>query len=338
MEYACDPSCPIGGDPYTFTVTFSNLDLSPRPLNATTGGNDTSVTDDGSGSGGSSSGGFSSGASGSGGSASGADDTTPALIMEAQSSTFSAVYNLEASSYFITIEAVTASGQYVRSSSNGVLIDVTPPVLVRSIEQFDVAHSATQASLFQGNNHTISARWLFEDLDSGIVEYQWAIGTGPYAQDIQPFVSVGRATQSTNPNLEGLLVHNVTYYITIKATNGAGLSSNASSLGITYLDIELNVTYLEMIIYVEHTEALFIPGQNGMATTVFKTSIEDRVSVSWEGVGSDVAQTCKPSYTITLKESLSAVYTYLILFVRVLFLLYLNYIPFSFFSPPSLIV
>ena len=299
-DYACDSSCPGGGDPYTFTVTFSNLDLSPKPVNSTAVLNQTQLAGDGSGSGSSGSGGFSSGASGSGASASGElNGATSDLITEPLSSTVSVTYSLEASLYFITIEAVTASGQYIHSSSNGVLIDLTPPVLVSPIEQFDVAHSATQASLFQGNNHTVSARWLFRDLDSGIVEYQWAIGTAPYAQDIQSFVSVGKMTQATNSKLEGLLMHNVTYFITVQATNGAGLTGNATSLGITYLDIELNATQLEMAIYVEHTEALLIPGENGTAITVFKTTMENRVSVSWEGVSEDVSQICKLSDDIS---------------------------------------
>ena len=81
----------------------------------------------------------------------------------------------------------------------------------------------------QGNDNTISARWLFIDKES-------SSGLLADEQDMQPFLSIATATQAINDTLE--LTDNTTYYVTVRATNGAGLVAMATSHGITYQDVE----------------------------------------------------------------------------------------------------
>ena len=204
--------------------------------------------------------------------------------------------HFQPSVYYITVEAITASGQHITSSSNGVIIDTTPPEVVSSIEHFDVSFSTVIPTRFQGNNNTISARWLFRDLQSGIVEYLWAIGTRPFSMDVQNFESVGIATEAVKSNLSSVLQPNTTYYVTVIAINGAGVSSNATSGGITYVATELNRTELEALVRVEFTEVLSVAGENGIRLDILRTEREDRASVSWEGVAEDVEQTCEDMY------------------------------------------
>ena len=204
--------------------------------------------------------------------------------------------HFQPSVYYITVEAITASGRHITSSSNGVIIDTTPPEVVSSIEHFDVSFSTVIPTRFQGNNNTISARWLFRDLQSGIVEYLWAIGTRPFSVDVQMFESVGIATGAVNSNLSSVLQPNTTYYVTVIAINGAGVRSNATSGGITYVATELNRTELEALVRVEFTEVISVVGENGIQLDILRTEREDRASVSWEGVGEDVEQTCEDMY------------------------------------------
>ena len=194
---------------------------------------------------------------------------------------------LEPTVYYVVVEATSASGQTVRATSNGVLIDVTPPVLSDSIRLYDVEFSLTQSSMYQGNNHTISASWGFKDSESGIVNYEWSIGTSPYGQEIQSFASVGLTTYATNVNLEGELKHNETYYVTVRATNGAGLLSEVTSSGITHLSIELNETELDngisiqfsSIIFDASNETLYIVNDENIAV-VIESRIEDVAKTS----------------------------------------------------------
>lgn len=194
--------------------------------------------------------------------------------------------------YYITVEAVTASGKRFSASSNGVVIDTSPPELVRAIDHYDVAFSTVEPTIFQGNNDTISASWAFRDPQSGVVEYLWAIGSYPYGEDVQQLVSVGTATQATNSNLLGLLEANTTYYVTVIAVNGAGLRANVTSGGITYIESELNITLLELIFEVEFAEVLaFLV--NDTVNEVLRTVREDRASILWAGVSEDIEEICK---------------------------------------------
>src|SRR5207245_1404706 len=54
---------------------------------------------------------------------------------------------------------------------------------------------------FQGSRTLMAANWnSFSDVQSGIIKYEWAIGTAPGGTTIQGFVNVGLATRaSTSP-------------------------------------------------------------------------------------------------------------------------------------------
>lgn len=194
--------------------------------------------------------------------------------------------------YYISVEAITASGKRFSASSNGVTIDTSPPVLVAPIEQFDVDFSTEETTIFQGNNDTISARWFFQDSQSGIVEYLWAIGSYPYGEDVQGLVSVGSATRATNSSLLGILEANTTYYVTVVAVNGAGVRSSATSEGITYVIMELNITQLELLVEIEYVEA-FIFTLNDTVSEVLRTVRDNRASIMWAGVSEDIEEICK---------------------------------------------
>jgi len=208
-EYGCHSNCSLT-DPYTIPVEFANLTLSPgRQLN---------------------------------------DQSNSSIDPEVQSPLTSyLIGEFQPAVYFVTIEATTASGRTFTSSSNGVTMDTTPPTLVSAVEQFDISFSLQESSLYQGNSHTIAARWLFEDLQSGVTEYLWGIGTSIYGEEIQQLSSVGLETSAIKSDLT--LFENATYFVTVVAINGAGLASNATGVGITYVDSQLNP--LELVDFVQ---------------------------------------------------------------------------------------
>lgn len=84
----------------------------------------------------------------------------------------------------------------------------------------------------QGDLESISANWTgFDDPESGISHYDWAIGTSPGATDVMSFTDVGSATAATATGL--LLETGVTYYATVRATNGDGKSITVTSNGVS---------------------------------------------------------------------------------------------------------
>ena len=190
--------------------------------------------------------------------------------------------------YYVVVMAITASGRSFISSSNGIVIDTSPPVLVSPIENFDLSFSSSQPVRFQGNNNTIAAKWKFRDEQSFIADYAWAIGTSPFSTNVQDFVHVGMLSVATASNL--MLTHNVTYHVTIIARNGAGLTSNSTSVGITYIATELNITALEILVEVEFVKLVTFTDENGVVVQVRQTDNDNRAAVTWEGVARDVVE------------------------------------------------
>ena len=56
-------------------------------------------------------------------------------------------------------------------------------------------------------------------------EYLWGIGTSPGDTDVQDYTSTGHNVVGVNSSLEGVLQHNMTYYVSVTCYNGAGQSA-----------------------------------------------------------------------------------------------------------------
>ncbi|MCE5199476.1 MAG: PQQ-binding-like beta-propeller repeat protein [Armatimonadota bacterium] len=91
--------------------------------------------------------------------------------------------------------------------------DATPPTTPDVID--DGAYSTSQS--------TLHASWSASDPDSGVVRYEYAIGTAPGGQEILSFTEAGTATEMTRTDLQ--IPNGATCYISVRATNGAGLVS-----------------------------------------------------------------------------------------------------------------
>lgn len=72
-----------------------------------------------------------------------------------------------------TVRAVTASGHYVPSSSDGFYVDNTAPVFDQEIMggefYYDVGQGNSTPAEFQNSNNTIKCIWKCDDEESGIV-------------------------------------------------------------------------------------------------------------------------------------------------------------------------
>ncbi len=78
----------------------------------------------------------------------------------------------------------------------------------------------------------LHAVWTSSDAESGIAEYLYAVGTSPGGNDVLDWTSAGAATEKTITGLS--MTPGQTYYVSVKAVNGQGLTSEVgSSDGIT---------------------------------------------------------------------------------------------------------
>ncbi len=102
------------------------------------------------------------------------------------------------------------------------LLDITPPTKPVVID----------AGRYTGTNTQLHASWYSKDDESGIREYQYAIGSAQGLRDILDWTSAGTSTSGTITGLN--LQNGKTYYLSVKARNGGGLYSDIGySDGIT---------------------------------------------------------------------------------------------------------
>lgn len=107
------------------------------------------------------------------------------------------------------------------------LIDTTPP---------------SMNNLYDGNAldidsfyvSTIEANWMIDDIHSGISEYQVAIGTLPTLDDVYPWSTNGLSTIFSNVLTSP--VYDEVYYISVRSTNNAGLTSEFTSDGQKFVE------------------------------------------------------------------------------------------------------
>ena len=128
--------------------------------------------------------------------------------------------------YFQTVRATNQAGGQATAHSDGITIDNTPP-------RCTTLRDGSSLSDFQymRSGSTVTANWdVCSDDESEIASYAWAIGTKPGLADIMPLRSVGLSTSASyrlNGNRDGQKV-----FVTLQATNKAGLYGNISSDGV----------------------------------------------------------------------------------------------------------
>lgn len=84
---------------------------------------------------------------------------------------------------------------------------------------------------YTASTNMVNASWSASDPESGISEYEYAVGTSPLGTQIRDWTSVGPSTSAAITGLS--LSAATTYYVSVRATNHAGLvSSPASSTGV----------------------------------------------------------------------------------------------------------
>ncbi|XP_065840987.1 uncharacterized protein [Oscarella lobularis] len=134
---------------------------------------------------------------------------------------FSSITMTSGTKYFVLVRCRNGVGLESTNSSNGIIIDTTPP---------DVGIVETLP--YQSSLGVVEAWWSeFSDSESPIDSYSWSIdGQSPMSQDVQPFVDMklNEAASASNLTLTAFKI----YYVTVRAFNKAGLSSVKSSTGI----------------------------------------------------------------------------------------------------------
>ena len=163
--------------------------------------------------------------------------------------------------YYLSVRAVTASGKTAYSTSEGIMMDATPPQFApgynatcKKVDDVDANKADAEAgryhdaadkcgkepemfnpdnmfvvlgqplglpSVWQSSTTALAAQWLAVDEESGVAEYRWTLGDRTAQSNILPWTSVGTNSSAVEHDLA--LQHLGYYCVAVRAYNGAGL-------------------------------------------------------------------------------------------------------------------
>ncbi|XP_078661603.1 uncharacterized protein LOC144905733 [Branchiostoma floridae x Branchiostoma belcheri] len=128
--------------------------------------------------------------------------------------------------YYVTITACNAAQLCTTASSDGVLMDDTPPVAGT------VRDGAADVDVqYQPSTYILRASWFgFHDAHSQLSHYEWRAGTSSGGSDILP-PSPLHLSETAVVTLTTPMPADTKIYVTVKAFNKAGLSVERSSDG-----------------------------------------------------------------------------------------------------------
>ncbi|NLN77249.1 MAG: PQQ-like beta-propeller repeat protein, partial [Armatimonadetes bacterium] len=129
----------------------------------------------------------------------------------------------DGSTYFIAVKTRNGAGLWSEVGvSDGIIVDASPASTPLVVDDGD----------YTSNVSSLHAVWSSSDPHTGVVEYQYAIGTAAGSTNVVDWTSVGTDTEVTKSDLA--LVDGTKYFFSVKARNGAGMwSAVGSSDGIT---------------------------------------------------------------------------------------------------------
>lgn len=142
--------------------------------------------------------------------------------------TLTGLHLVNGATYYFSVKAKNGAGIPMESysevtTSDGQTVDTTPPLPIATVN--DGSGADIQ---FTSNPFRLAANWTpSADPESEVVKYYYAIGTAPGITDVKDWTDNGLNTTAESTGLN--LTHGVTYYISVKALNGAGLYSNVTS-------------------------------------------------------------------------------------------------------------
>ncbi|MBI4777553.1 fibronectin type III domain-containing protein [Candidatus Desantisbacteria bacterium] len=120
----------------------------------------------------------------------------------------------------------------VGTAAGEVILDSTPPIPGTVSDGFGEDIGTTSSNSWLAGNFS---QW--QDDESGIIEYEYSIGSQPELADIFPWQKIATKTYALATGLQ--LIGGKTYYFNVKGINQAQLYSIAASDGVTVLDIDL---------------------------------------------------------------------------------------------------
>ncbi len=118
----------------------------------------------------------------------------------------------------------------------------------------------------QQSRTLIAAHWsAFEDLESDVIKVTWCAGFSPGVCDLMNETQLNHNSTLAHSALTNPIMNGQRYYVKVKATNGAGVTTSLTSDGVT----------------VDDTPPISGTVIDGMASDVDYLNGEDDISARW---------------------------------------------------------
>ena len=134
--------------------------------------------------------------------------------------------------YTIFLRVHNRAGVITELSSNGVIIDTTPPVpteILPRISPSEWRFSKETQTYYSSTASEIHVTWNhFEELESEMWYYKWSIGTSKYGTQIQPLINIGLSTSANTSGSELNIREGIRFFVSVVARNRVNLVSGNS--------------------------------------------------------------------------------------------------------------
>ena len=212
--------------------------------------------------------------------------------------TVSGLHLTHGETYYAIVRGTNGIGMFSETSTGGVLIDVTPPIL----KDLDESINTTESSLmtfapttgsnannsvpqnndiqssphirFSCSEELLTANWdEFEDFESGLLRYEWCVGTNKSQCDVLALRSVG--DKARGAAIVNRLPSGAGIFATVYAVNGANLKTRLVSERCKVISVAPKLV-----------EVIDIPGLNATnVTDIDWKAMVQSLSLRWEIIG-----------------------------------------------------
>ncbi|XP_022799532.1 uncharacterized protein LOC111337483 [Stylophora pistillata] len=153
------------------------------------------------------------------------------MVQNSTAYTFADLPFLQGETYFVSVKVENGAGLNSDiQTSEGILFDQTGPTNEGTVMDGNTEGEDVNV---QQSRILIAAHWnAFDDLESDVVKLTWCAGLSPGLCDLVKETELNNNNTSIRYFLSKPILNGYRYFVTVKATNGAGVTSLLKSDGV----------------------------------------------------------------------------------------------------------
>ncbi|KAJ7389340.1 hypothetical protein OS493_032197 [Desmophyllum pertusum] len=128
--------------------------------------------------------------------------------------------------YYVTVRAENSRGEHISSSSDGVVVDRTPPVG----KSLQISPTTGKGILYVTTPSSPVVTWSIDDAESGISHFLIGVGSFPFQDDLLGFQRIDGLSRSIDLDVLNFTLHEgLIFHVTVTGVNMLGLKTTMTS-------------------------------------------------------------------------------------------------------------